>query len=129
MGDAQDLDEQALNLRQEALAERAQGVIWMRVGGESAKRQRVVDRLFDAPAPKRAGRIALDQQPQQPLWVIRRRARAADLTGKPREIPLFDNFHHEARQRILGQPIIDRGRQQVGGLTITLTEEAQARSL
>ena len=111
MGDAQDLDKQALNLRQEALAEPAQGVIWMRVGGESAKRQRVVGRLFDAPAPKRAGRIALDQQPQQPLRVVRRRARAADLTGQPREIPPFDNLHHEARQRILGQPIIDRGRQ------------------
>src|SRR6516165_9760098 len=43
------------------------------------------------------------------------RARAAIGSAHRREVQLIDEFHHEARQMPLRQPILDRRRQQMAG--------------
>ena len=130
LGDAQDLDEQPLDFGQEPLAECAQRVvIGMGIGGDVAKRDRVMGGLLDAPATEGAGGIAVDQQRQQHRRVIRRRACAAILAGQRRQVQLLDNVHHKARHMVLGQPFIHRWRQQILGIAITLTEVAHRFSL
>ena len=74
----QHLDEQRLELRQEALAKvRDRIVVGMLITGDIAKRHRVVRRTLNRPAGKGLRGVPVHQQPEQDRRVIRRRARTA----------------------------------------------------
>ena len=113
-GDAQHLHKQRLDLFEKALAKGAQRVmVGLLVGGDIAKGDRLMRRRLDAPARLNAGGVAVEEQAQHYRRVIRRRARAPGLPGERRQIELIDDIDHEARQVVLGQPILHRGRQQI----------------
>lgn len=57
------------------------------------------------------------------------RARDAVAERQCRKIQLLDNLDHKTCEVILGQPVVDRGRQQEGRIAIDGTEVAYARTL
>ncbi len=69
-------------------------------------------RRLDAPARINTSGIAVEEQAQHHRRVIRDRTGATVAPGERRQIELIDDVDHEARQVILGQPVLHRGRQQ-----------------
>ena len=121
----QHLDEQRLDLFQEAPAERGQGVvIRMRVGRHIAKRHRVIGRAFDLAAGVHAVGVAVDQQPQE-----HGRTPAGVLAGQLAQIELLDDLDHEPCQVISRQPFVHRGRQQVRSVSVSGDETAHRQGL
>jgi len=43
-------------------------------------------------------------------------------------VETIDDFDHEARQVIIGQPLVDRWRQQVSGATVSKNEAAHRKT-
>ena len=122
-GNDQHLHKQCLDLFEKTLAESAQRVVvGLRVPGDVAKRDRIVRCRLNAPARKDTCGIAIDEQAEHNRRVISRRAGAPVLPAQRREIKLIDDIDHEARQVILGQPILHRGRQQKRCGSIDRTE-------
>jgi hypothetical protein len=61
-------------------------------------------------------------KPSITVGMIRSRTGPTVLPGERRKIELIDDIDHEARQMILGQPIVHRGRQQIRRGAIYRTE-------
>ena len=122
-GNDQHLHEQCLDLFEKALAEGAQRImIRLRVGGNIAKGDRIVRRRLNAPARIHARGVAIDEQAQHHCRMIGGGTGPTVLPGQRREIELIDDIDYEARQVILGQPILHRGWQQKRRGAIDRTE-------
>ncbi len=121
----QHLQKQCLDLRQEALAKRRNGVvIGMLVASDEAKRHRIVRRTLDRSTGQHLRRIAVDQQSQQHRRAIRRRTRSAILLDQLRQIQSVDNLDNKACQVSLRQPLIHRRGQQKSGVAIDRSKVA-----
>src|SRR5271163_3689428 len=91
---------------------------------DEAKRHRIVRRSLQLPARKHPRRIAINQQAQQHLRVVRRRTRPAIAANKRPQIQPFNHLNHKARQMTFRQPLIYRWRQQKPRLTVHLAKIA-----
>ena len=101
-------------------------VVGLGVGGNEAKRHRVVTGALDLAAGVHPGGVAVDQQAQQHRRVVRVAAASGVLPNQLAQVQLVDDFDDKARQVILRQPFIHRRRQQVGGVSIYGNEAAHA---
>jgi pimeloyl-ACP methyl ester carboxylesterase len=123
----QHLDEQLLDLRQEAPAEAGNAVVvGLRVRSNEAKRHRVVTGALDLAAGVHASGVAVHQQAQQHRRVVRIAAASGVLADQLAQVQLVDDFDNKARQMILWQPLVHRRRQQVGSVSIYGNEAAHA---
>ena len=117
----------ALDLRQEAPAEGGDAVVvGLRVGGNEAKRHRVVTGPLDLAAGVHPAGVAVHQQAQQHRRVVRIAAASGVLPNQLAQVQLVDDFDDKARQVILRQPFVHRRRQQVRGVSIYGNEAAHA---
>src|SRR4051812_19883140 len=126
-GELQHLNEQRLDLSEEASPERRNGVvIRVLVGGNEAERHRIITRSLQLAAGEHAGGVAVDQDAQQDARVIRR------LTGTPvaaehrPQLEARNHVHHEPSQMLLRQPFIHRWRHQETRVAVNRTEVLHA---
>lgn len=104
----QHLHEQTGQFVKKAAAEAGQRiVIWVGVGGDEAKGQRVMGGALDLAAGKHAGGVAIDQQRQQHRRVVGGAAASGIGLGHDTDIKPLHHFHDEACQMILRQPVLD----------------------
>ena len=115
-GQQKHLDEQRLDLLEEAAAECGNGVVvGVLVRRDKAERHRIVGSPLQLAAGKHPGGVAVDQKAQQHGRVVGCRPRAAIAFAHRGQIHPVDNLHHEAGQVSLRQPFIDRRRHQEAG--------------
>jgi hypothetical protein len=121
----QHLHEQRFDLRQKAPPERGNAVVvGLGVGSDEAHGHRVVAGALDLAAGVQPGGVAVDQQAQQHRRMVGIAAATRVLTRQFAQIQLVDDLHHEARQMILGKPLVHRRRQQIGSVSINGNEAA-----
>ena len=80
-------------------------VIRMGVRAEHAHRNTVIARLFNAPAAKHAGGLAVEQQAQQQSRWILLAARAPFLDFHLSQVQFLNRIDNEQAQVICGNPI------------------------
>lgn len=97
-------------------------MVRMGVGRDIPKGHRVVGGPFNLARAEHAAGVAVDQQAQQHCRVVRIRASTSVLPDQLTQIKLVNDFNDKARQVIARQPLINRGRQQVGGLSVNGNE-------
>jgi hypothetical protein len=121
------LHEQRLDLPQEAPAEGGDAVvIGLGVRGNEAKRHRVVAGPLDLAAGVHPAGVAVHEQAQQHRRVVRIAAASGVLPHQLAQVQLVDDFDDKTGQVILGQPFVNRRRQQVSGVSIYGNEAAHA---
>ena len=121
----QHLNEQPLDLLEKSSPERRNRVmVGMIVSRNEAERHRVIGRPLQLAARKYARRIAVNQNAQKHSRMIRRGSRAAITAAHCAKVEPVDHLHHEARQMLLRQPLVNRRRQQEPGLPIDRAEVA-----
>jgi hypothetical protein len=126
----QHLDEQLLDLFEKPPPERGDRVVvGMIVGRDEPKRHRVIGRPFQLAARKHPRRIAVNKKTQQHSRMVGRRTGAAIIAAHRPKIEPIDHFDNEARQMLLRQPLVHRGRQQIVRLPIDRPEVAHVRRL
>ena len=113
LGVAQHLNEDRLDLLQEALAETVDRVvIRMGVRCDVANGDRVIARPLQGPAGEGAGGIAIEQQRHQHRRVVRIAATTGVAFLERRQIQLLDHVDNEPRQMIFRQPLLHTWRKQ-----------------
>jgi hypothetical protein len=113
LGVAEHLNEDCLDLLQEALAETVDRVvIRMRVPRDIAKRDRVIARPFQGPAGEGAGRVPVEQQRQEHRRVVRIATPTGIALLEPRDVELLDHVDNEPSQVIFRQPLLYTRRKQ-----------------
>ena len=123
----QNLYEQQLDLFEETPPKNGDGVVVrMLIGGDEAKRQRVIGRPLQLAAGKNAGGLTIDQDAEQDGRVIRRLARASVSNEHLSQVETGNHVHHEPRQMRLRQPLVHRRRHQETGIAINRTEVLHA---
>jgi len=119
----QHLDEQRLDLFEKPPPERCDRVVVrMIIGSNEAKRYRVIGRPFQLAARKHPRRVAINQNAEQHAGMIGGRSRAAITAAHRPKVEPVDHLHNEARQMLLGKPLVYRRWQQKSGLPIDPTE-------
>ena len=126
----QHLHEQRLDFLQEAPPERGERVmVGVRVGRHVAKRHRVVGRALDLAARMHTVGITVDQQPQQNRRVMRGRAATRVLLDEVAQVEPVNDFNHKARQVIIRQPLVHRGWQEVGSISVNVNKAAHREAV
>ena len=106
----QHLHEQRLDLPQEAPPEGGDAVVvGLGVGGNEAKRHRVVASTLDLAAGVHPGGVAVDEQAQQHRRAVRSAAASRVLPNQLAQVQLIEHLHDKTGQVILRQPLIDDG--------------------
>ncbi len=117
--------EQRCNVLEKTPAKRRDGVVVrMIVRRNEAERHRIIRRPLQLAARKHAGRIAVNQQPQQQGRMITGRAGAPIAPHHRRQVQPVDHLNNKPCQMPLGKPFIKRWRKQKSRLAIKLTEIA-----
>ena len=126
---SQHLHEQPLDLLEKPPPERRDRVVvGMLVRRDEAERHRIIGRPLQLAARKHPRRIAINQNAQQHLRVIRRRTGAAIAAAHRPKVQPLDHLHNEPRQMLLRKPLVHRRRQQKPGLPIDLAKIAHRRT-
>ena len=111
--------EQRLALLEEPPPERGQRVVvGVGVGRHKPERHRVVGRALDLAAGVHPAGVAVDQQAQQHRRVMRDRTAPAVRARQRAQAQLLDDLHHETRQVVRRQPLVDRRWQQVRSVSV-----------
>ena len=124
-GQFQHPHEQRFDVLEKAPTKRRNGVVvGMIVRRNEAERHRIIGRPLQLAARKHAGRIAINQQPQQQGRMITGRPGAAIAPHHRRKVQPVDHLDNKPRQMPLGKPVIERGRKQKSRVAVKLAEIA-----
>ncbi len=98
-------------------------VIRMLVSRQIAERHVLVGRPLDPPRTRHPSRVAINQHPHHhPRIIGRQPAPVSRLVGRihRRQIQRLHHVRYKPRQMALGQPILQRRRQQIGLIEIAV---------
>jgi hypothetical protein len=125
LGNQEDLDNVALEVRQESPAEMRQGVvIRTEVGRDEPEGRRFERDPFDLARAEHAGGLAVEHKPQQNLGCVRLAPARAVPGIDGRQVELGDRIHDEARQMIRRQTVAEPHRHVEGRLIVNGLERS-----